>query len=60
MEKTDKKTGEEILLCPRCGKYMKKLIKNSIIIDVCLKCGGMWADKGEIEKLAKEVKNETI
>jgi hypothetical protein len=52
----DKKTGEKLLLCPRCGKYMKKLIKNSIIIDVCLKCGGMWADKGEMEKLAKEVK----
>lgn len=47
----DKKTGEPLLLCPRCGIYMKKLIKNDITIDVCKRCGGMWADHGEVEKL---------
>ena len=60
MEKEfDKKTGEELLLCPRCKKNMKKLVKNDVIIDVCTDCGGMWVDAGELEKLAqinKEVK----
>jgi Zn-finger nucleic acid-binding protein len=49
----DKKTGEELLLCPRCKVFMKKLKKNDVIIDVCKKCHGMWVDAGELEKLAK-------
>jgi len=48
-----KETGEIFLLCPRCRINMKKLIKNNVVIDVCKKCGGMWADAGELEKLAK-------
>ena len=56
MAKIDKETGEELLLCPRCKIDMKKLKKNEVIIDICKKCGGMWVDAGEIEKLAKEVK----
>ncbi|MDP2750890.1 MAG: zf-TFIIB domain-containing protein [Nanoarchaeota archaeon] len=47
----DKKTGEELLLCPRCRIHMEKLKKKNIILDVCDRCGGMWADFGEIEKL---------
>ena len=31
---------------------MKKLKNHTTIIDVCDSCGGMWLDKGEIEKLA--------
>lgn len=49
----DRKTGEPLLLCPRCGIHMKKLVKDKITIDVCGKCGGMWADYGEVEKLNK-------
>jgi len=52
LKKKDKNTGEELLLCPRCKDYMKKLKKNDVIIDVCKKCGGMWVDAGELEKLA--------
>jgi hypothetical protein len=44
--------GEELLLCPRCKFNMKKFKKNDVVLDVCKKCGGMWVDKGEIEKLA--------
>jgi len=44
---------EKLLLCPRCKINMKKLKKKDVIIDVCKKCHGMWADAGELEKLAK-------
>jgi Zn-finger nucleic acid-binding protein len=57
-KKFDKKTGEMLLICPRCGRYMMKLVKKGVIIDVCRHCGGMWADKGELEKLAKITKTE--
>ena len=49
----DKVTGEHWLKCPRCKVNMKKLKKKDVIIDVCLKCDGMWIDAGEIEKLAE-------
>jgi len=54
----DKKTGEELLICPRCDIYMKKLKKKDVIIDVCRECGGMWMDSGEMEKLAKMAQQE--
>lgn len=46
-------TGEEFILCPRCKIDMQKLVKKDVVIDVCKKCGGMWVDAGELEKLAK-------
>ena len=52
-KKIDKKTGEALLLCPRCMEEMKKIVKKDVVIDICKKCGGMWVDAGELEKLAK-------
>ena len=43
--------GEKVLQCPRCGRDMKKLKKLDVVIDHCEKCGGMWLDDREIEKL---------
>jgi len=57
-KKIHKKTGEEYLLCPRCSELMDKLVKEDVVIDICKKCGGMWVDKGELEKLAKITKEE--
>ena len=35
---------------------MEKLKKKGVIIDICKKCGGMWLDHGETEKLAQMAK----
>lgn len=56
-KKIHKETGEEYLLCPRCKIDMKKLKKKDVVIDICKKCGGMWVDAGELEKLA-EIKEQ--
>jgi len=48
--------GEELLQCPRCEVKMDKFKKEDVIIDVCKKCGGMWLDEGEMEKLATMAK----
>lgn len=57
-KKVHKETGEEFLFCPRCTIEMKKLVKKDVVIDVCKKCGGMWVDAGELEKLANITKEE--
>ena len=54
--KKKKVHGESLFKCPRCKVKMEKLKKKSVVIDVCRKCGGMWLDDGEMNKLAKIAK----
>ncbi len=46
------KMEEQTLKCPRCAVSMRKIKKHGVIIDVCQRCGGMWLDDREIEKLS--------
>lgn len=39
------------MVCPRCGMTMDIEKADEIEVDVCLYCGGVWLDKGELEKL---------
>lgn len=38
---------------------MKQVTKFGIVIDYCPKSGGVWLDKGEIEKLVEYVRSES-
>ncbi len=41
--------------CPACGREMRKFnyaYDSNIILDKCEECGGVWADDGEIMRLA--------
>jgi uncharacterized protein len=49
--KKDAETGEYIFKCFRDGTSMRKIKKKGVILDVCPKCGGMWVDGDEIDKL---------
>ncbi len=51
----------ETLVCPACGKLMKKVYLNNqgFFIDVCTEgCGGVWFDNRELAKV--DEKNEDI
>ncbi len=39
------------LVCPRCGWLMDIETAEDVDVDVCLNCGGVWLDAGELEKL---------
>lgn len=50
----------ESLPCPGCARDMRKLnyaYNSNVIVDVCGTCGGVWLDRGEIEKIASFLKN---
>jgi Zn-finger nucleic acid-binding protein len=50
----EESNSTEQLLCLTCGKHMvKEQFKDwdDIIIDLCKKCGGIWLDPGELEKI---------
>jgi len=43
--------------CPVChDSRMKEVEKNGVLIDVCPSCKGVWLDRGELDKLMREVR----
>ncbi len=43
--------SESKLLCPRCGGLMDLEYADDTEVDVCLECGGVWLDMGELAAL---------
>jgi Zn-finger nucleic acid-binding protein len=37
--------------CPRCGGRMRTHLRNSVAIDQCDDCHGIFLDPGELERL---------
>lgn len=37
--------------CPSCNETLLMTERNSIEIDYCPKCRGVWLDKGELDKM---------
>ncbi|WP_448569161.1 TFIIB-type zinc ribbon-containing protein [Thermus sp.] len=45
-----------LLLCPNCGVGMREVERRGVVLDICPQCGGVWLDKGELEKLLSEAR----
>jgi uncharacterized protein len=48
-----KAAGTSSMRCPRCDGNLKENTVESVNIDTCDKCGGIWLDSGELEQLTK-------
>jgi len=44
------------MICPRCGNTMDIEKADDVEVDVCLTCGGVWLDSGELEELKAKSK----
>jgi len=54
MEIIEIKTRKTSLQCPSCGDVLYEKehgFFSKIMIDVCIGCGGIWLDKGELQAL---------
>ncbi len=49
-----------LLVSPIDGSPMKQINRYGIEIDVCPTTGGIWLDKGELEKLMALLKEESM
>lgn len=49
-----------LLISPIDGSPMRQIHRYGIEIDVCPSSGGIWLDKGELEKLMALLKEDTI
>ena len=52
LQKLDKPSE---LHCPKCSGLMETYAFHEIILDRCLKCGGIWLDKGELEAIIRKI-----
>lgn len=44
-------------MCPKCTNAMRQYERNDVIIDQCTECGGIFLDRGELERLAQAEAN---
>lgn len=49
----DELAAAATMTCPRCGQSLQEREVNSVRVDECPGCGGLWLDKGEFEALAE-------
>jgi uncharacterized protein len=39
------------LICPKCQGHMRTYERNSVTVDQCTDCRGIFLDRGELERL---------
>ncbi len=39
------------LSCPKCASEMRTYERNEVVVDQCTGCGGLFLDRGELERL---------
>ncbi len=47
-----------LLLCPNCNRSMQNVNRSGVEIDMCPVCRGVWLDRGELEKLLSDQREE--
>jgi uncharacterized C2H2 Zn-finger protein len=48
-----KADGTSSMQCPRCDGVLKESAFEEVQVDACDKCGGVWLDSSELERLTK-------
>ncbi|MBU6173827.1 MAG: zf-TFIIB domain-containing protein [Planctomycetes bacterium] len=43
--------GSELRRCPHCSGALAATLRWGHKIDICSGCGGVWLDRGELEKI---------
>lgn len=46
--------------CPKCGSQLVEQRQGSVAVDVCLGCGGLYLDKGELGLILKMNKKDSF
>ena len=47
----DAMTASTGLRCPKCDSPMRTYERNGVHVDRCIECGGLFLDRGELERL---------
>jgi uncharacterized protein len=52
--------NQHFMRCPKCGMELKEISFRGIQVDRCFSCNGTWLDQGELEKLAKDDRQDSV
>jgi predicted Zn-ribbon and HTH transcriptional regulator len=44
---------QHLMKCPKCGADLREQTLNTVHVDVCPECKGLWLDAGELELIGK-------
>jgi hypothetical protein len=58
-ERTKAERRAHYMKCPKCGADLQETDHRHVKIDVCLDCGGVWLDPGELEMI-EHVKEDDV
>jgi uncharacterized protein len=47
-----------LLLCPNCNVSMQNVNRSGVELDMCPSCRGTWLDRGELEKIMGQARQE--
>ena len=50
-EEREKQRALHFMRCPKCGMELEEIEFGGVQIDECSTCGGIWFDKGELERV---------
>ena len=53
----------EVATCPRDDVPMRRVLKGrreEVLLDVCMSCGGVWLDAGELARIRREYPDVTL
>jgi Zn-finger nucleic acid-binding protein len=50
---TNDPTAATALRCPKCNAPMRSYERNGLHVDRCTECGGLFLDRGELERLVE-------
>lgn len=42
---------EALITCPKCNNVLDRVMNSGVELDLCPSCGGIWLNRGELEKL---------
>jgi len=50
--------AEENIVCVKCTSVLDRTTIGGVEVDICPQCGGIWLDRGELEKLGAKDNSE--
>ena len=53
-EEREREKALHYMKCPKCGMQLEEIAFGDVKIDECFNCGGMFLDKGELEKIREK------
>lgn len=54
VEEREREKALHYMKCPKCGMQLEEISFGDVQIDECFNCGGMFLDKGELEKIRQK------